>query len=163
MRKKQVVVIGSSEEESFREESRRIGRFIAENDMVLITGGRGGIMESVSRGAYENGGTVIGILPGESLEEANPYCTAVVPTGIGFARNSVNILSGDVIIAIGGKSGTMSELAYAWMYRKPVICCTFARGWSSQFPEVRVDNRAGSKIYIAETVDMVREFLKELA
>ncbi len=163
MRKKQVVVIGSSDDERNSKEAYRIGKHIAENDMILITGGRGGIMESVSRGAHDNGGTVIGILPGENLSGANPYCTAVIPTGIGFARNSINVLSGDIIIAIGGKSGTLSELAYAWMYHKTIICCTFAEGWSSRFPEVEVDDRAGSKLLIAETVSDVIAFLDDFA
>ncbi|MBN2160069.1 MAG: TIGR00725 family protein [Spirochaetes bacterium] len=138
MRKKQVTVIGSSDENAHSEEARAIGAFIAKNGFVLITGGRGGVMEAASRGAMEQGGTVIGILPGEDPGGANRYCSVVIPTGIGFARNAVNILAADIVVAIGGRSGTLSELAYARIYGKPVVCCTFAGGWSAEFPRVKV-------------------------
>ncbi|MBN1534767.1 MAG: TIGR00725 family protein, partial [Spirochaetes bacterium] len=96
---------------------------------------------------------VVGILPGSDEGEANDHCTVVVPTGIGFARNAVNVLSADIIVAVGGKAGTLSELAYAWIYGKPVICCTFAEGWSRMVPQLRIDDRRGSRIYTAGTVE----------
>ena len=159
MRFKQIVIIGSSDDIEFTNESYRIGKFIAENGWILITGGRGGIMEAVSRGASDAKGIVIGILPGSEFNQANSYCNIVIPTGIGFARNMINVLSADIVIAIGGKSGTLSELAYAWLYAKPVICCTFADGWSSQFPKVEGDDRIGSTLYIASTVEEVFKHL----
>ncbi|MCP4135678.1 MAG: TIGR00725 family protein [bacterium] len=160
MRKKQVVVIGASDAVDFCDEAYSIGAYIAQQGYVLITGGRGGIMEAASQGAFEHQGTVIGILPGADDSEANPYCTIVLPTGIGFARNIVNILAADIVIAIGGKAGTLSELAYAWQYGKPVICCTFAEGWSQKLPATGIDDRPGSTIYSAETVEDVFRCLK---
>lgn len=153
MRKKQVVVIGSSEDSQHESEACTLGRFIADKGYVLITGGRGGIMASVSHGASERGGTVIGILPGDSLEGSNPYCSIVIPTGLGFARNAVNILSADVVVAMGGRSGTLTEIGYARVYGKPVIFCDFAGGWSSVIPRVKVDDHPGSTELIVGTVE----------
>ncbi len=162
MRMKQVVVIGSSDDATHSDEARAIGKFIARNGWALITGGRGGIMEAASRGAADAGGLVIGILPGESPDEANPYCTAVIPTGMGFARNAVNVLSADVIVAIAGRSGTLSELAFARIYGKPVICCAFAGGWSAEFPRTFIDDREGAGLYTAGDVGEVCSLLSGL-
>jgi uncharacterized protein (TIGR00725 family) len=153
MRKKQIVVIGSSDEKGHSEEARAIGAFIAEKGCVLITGGRGGVMEAASQGASEHGGLVIGILPGDDPDGANRYCSVVIPTGIGFARNAVNILAADLVVAIGGKAGTLSELAYARIYGKPVVCCTFAGGWSAEFPRVTVDDYREGELLIAANVE----------
>ncbi|HOD14188.1 MAG TPA: TIGR00725 family protein [Spirochaetota bacterium] len=150
-RKNQIAVIGSSDESPILPGAVAIGRFIAEQGHVLITGGRGGVMEAASRGAAEAGGIVIGILPGESLDSSNRYCSIVIPTGLGFARNAVNILSADAVVAIGGSYGTLSELAYASMYDRPLICCTFAGGWSAEFARSREASRAGGPVYIAHT------------
>ena len=160
MRMKQVVVIGSSAETAHGDMARAIGSFIARNGWTLITGGRGGVMEAASRGAHEAGGIVIGILPGESPGGANPYCTAVIPTGMGFARNAINVLSADVIVAIAGSWGTLSELAYAQVYRKPVICCAFTGGWSAEFPRIVGDE--GNLIYTVEDIDGACSILAEL-
>lgn len=158
-RKKQVVVIGSSETTGHEPDAITLGRFIADKGYVLISGGRGGIMAAVSRGASERGGTVVGILPGDSLDGSNPYCSIVIPTGIGFARNAVNILSADVVVAMGGRSGTLTELGYARVYGKPVIFCVFTGGWSSALPLVKVEDHPGTVELIARTVD---EACKEL-
>jgi uncharacterized protein (TIGR00725 family) len=161
MRKHQVVVIGDSSIDSYSEEAYHIGKHIGEKGYALISGGRGGIMEIVSRGARESGGTVIGILPGDDAASANNFCDIVIPTGIGFARNSINILCADIVIAIGGKAGTLSELAYAWQYGKTMILCTFAHGWSKKISEIPIDERSAPKIYIAHTVDDVIQALNE--
>ena len=159
MKFKQVVVIGSSDDNKFCNEAFKIGEYIAKKGYVLITGGRTGIMEAASRGAFENNGTVIGILPGDNPDQANKYCNIVIPTGIGFARNIINILSADIVIAIGGKAGTLSELAYAWQYEKPVISCLFADGWSKKFPETLIDDRGSGKIYTARSVEDVFKYI----
>jgi len=162
IRHKQVVVIGSSDDEFNREKSYEIGKYIAKNKWILISGGKGGIMEDVSMGAAEEGGIVIGILPDSDFNSANRFCNIVIPTGIGYARNLTNILSGDVIIAIGGKSGTLSELAYAWQFGKPIICCSFAPGWSEKLSKTVIDDRGSSEIYIADTIEEVFKHLKDI-
>lgn len=152
-RKNQIVVIGSSDESPALPGAVAIGRFIAEQGHVLITGGRGGVMEAASRGAFEGGGIVIGILPGESIDSANRYCSVVIPTGLGFARNAVNVLAADAVVAIGGSYGTMSEIAYARLYGKPLVCCTFAGGWSAELARSSLADDAGVPVYIAHTPD----------
>jgi uncharacterized protein (TIGR00725 family) len=162
MRYKQVVVIGSSDENNYTDTAYQIGLHIAKKGWVLISGGRGGIMEAASKGAIDGDGIAIGILPGASLDEANKYCNIIIPTGIGYARNMTNVLSGDVIVSIGGKSGTLSELAYAWQFGKPVILCKFSGGWSEKFSESRIDDREGSELYIADTLQEVFGYLDKL-
>ncbi|MCU0848164.1 MAG: TIGR00725 family protein [Spirochaetes bacterium] len=159
MRKRQVVIIGSSSDSGHMEEAYQIGRRVAEMGCVLISGGRGGIMSAASRGARECGGITVGILPSEEMDEANEFCSIVIPTGIGYARNSMNILSGDIIIAMEGGAGTLTELAYAWQYGKTVICCTFCGGWSRIFAEISPDQRAGSRLLTAASLDQVYEHL----
>ncbi len=152
-RKRQIVVIGSSDESPDLPGAVAIGRYIAEQGHVLITGGRGGVMEAASRGAADAGGIVIGILPGESIDSANRYCSVVIPTGLGFARNAVNILAADAVVAIGGRYGTLSELAYASLYGRPLICCTFAGGWSAGYALTPEAGDAGGPVYVAHTTE----------
>ena len=160
MRKFQVVVIGSSKDSGNDDTPYRVGYHIGSRGYVLITGGRGGVMEEASRGASEAGGTVVGILPWDSPDGANPHCDIVIPSGIGFARNSANVLSGDVIVAIGGASGTMSELAYAWQYGKPLICAAFTGGWSAIFSGIEEESRKGCVLHRAENCGDIFSYLE---
>ncbi len=162
MRYRQVVVIGSGDDHKHENIAYGIGRYIAKKGWALISGGKSGIMESASRGANDGNGIVIGILPDSSPDKANKYCNIVIPTGIGYARNLTNVLSGDVIVAIGGKSGTLSELAYAWQYGKPVILCKFTGGWSEKLSYTPIDNRKGSEVYSADSLEEVFEFLDKI-
>ena len=98
-----------------------LGKKIAENDWILMCGGRMGIMEAVSRGCYEAGGNVIGILPGTDHSDANHYLSIPIATGIGLARNEILACACDVAVAVGGKYGTLSEIGHALQYGKPVI------------------------------------------
>jgi len=101
--------------------AEEVGRRLAEAGVAVVTGGLGGVMEAVSRGAAEAGGTVIGIVPGHSIEEANPYCTEVVASGVGHARNLAVVGSGDVVIAVGGEWGTLSEIGHARAIGRTVV------------------------------------------
>ena len=98
-----------------------LGKMIAENGWLLMCGGRMGIMEAVSKGCYEAGGTVIGILPGTDHSDANPYLSIPIASGIGLARNEILACACDVAVAVGGKYGTLSETGHALQYGKPVI------------------------------------------
>ncbi len=160
MRRRQVVVIGSGDETRHCDDALRIGSFIASRGWVLITGGRGGVMEAASRGASEGGGLVIGIIPDTDPAGANRYCDVVIPTGIGYARNLVNVLSGDVVVAVGGKAGTLSELAYAWQFGKPIICCAFAGGWSERLAGAPIDERGGEIRFARDLAEACR-FLED--
>lgn len=162
MRYKQVVVIGSGDDAVNTSCAYAIGRYIAQRKWVLISGGRSGIMEAASRGAYEEKGIVVGILPNTEHDGSNEYCNIVIPTGIGFARNMINVLSGDVIVAIGGKSGTLSELAYSWHFYKPVILCSFTGGWSERLSGEAIDDRRSELFYTAVNLDEVYSHLDRI-
>jgi uncharacterized protein (TIGR00725 family) len=103
------------------------GRLLAEAGATVVCGGKAGVMEAVARGVAEAGGTVIGILPGVSPEEANPHCTHAVATGAGQARNLAVVASGDVTIAVGGEWGTLSEIGHARAIGRAVVAL---RSWS---------------------------------
>jgi hypothetical protein len=94
------------------------GRLIAGNGAVLVCGGLGGVMEAACKGAQEAGGTTVGILPG--TEGGNPYLDITIRTGLGHARNVLVVLSADAVIAVGGKYGTLSEIAIALKTGRPV-------------------------------------------
>lgn len=98
-----------------------VGKYIAGNGAVLVCGGLGGVMEAASRGAFENDGVVVGIIPGSDKSEANPYTHIVIPTDMGIARNALVVNSSDVLIAFPGKFGTLSEIGMALNLGKPVI------------------------------------------
>jgi len=104
-----------------RQTAEEVGRLIAESGAVLVCGGLGGVMEAASHGAMLAKGVVLGILPGPSREEANPYLTLSVVTGMGEGRNIILVRSCDAIIAIGGSYGTLSEIAFAHKLDIPVV------------------------------------------
>lgn len=105
------------------EEARHVGRLIAERGAVLLCGGMGGVMEAAARGAVEAGGLTLGILPGGNAWESppNPYIQIAIFTGLSEARNVINVRSSDVVIAIAGGYGTLSEIALALKVGKPVV------------------------------------------
>jgi len=98
-----------------------IGRGIAEAGALLVCGGMGGVMEAACRGAKAAGGTTIGILPGPDRSGANQYVDTTIATGIGEARNLAIIRTSDVLIAVGGSYGTLSEIGFALKMGKRVI------------------------------------------
>jgi uncharacterized protein (TIGR00725 family) len=101
--------------------AEKVGRRLAEAGVTVVCGGRGGVMEAAARGAASAGGTVLGILPWVSIEDANPYCTQVAATGIGQARNLAVVASGEAAIAISGEWGTLSEIAHARNLGRTVV------------------------------------------
>lgn len=118
-----------------------VGREIAARGHTVICGGLTGVMEAACRGARAEGGHTIGLLPGRDRADANPYVEFVIPTGLNVARNAVVALAADAMIAIGGAYGTLSEIAFALQYGRPVIglgTWTFDDG-SGRGDVVRVD------------------------
>jgi uncharacterized protein (TIGR00725 family) len=100
-----------------------VGRLIARADCVLLTGGLGGVMEAASKGAREAGGLTLGIIPSDRRTgpQPNPYIDLAVYTGMGEARNVINVKTCDAAIAIGGEYGTLSEIALALKIDCPLI------------------------------------------
>jgi uncharacterized protein (TIGR00725 family) len=111
------------------EDARRLGGLIANEGWILLNGGRAsGIMEASARGAKENGGLTIGILPGNDPAWASEYIDIPILTGIGLARNYINVLTSEVIVAFPGRTGTISEIALALNIGKKVISLNFELG-----------------------------------
>jgi hypothetical protein len=98
-----------------------VGAEIAAAGAVLVCGGLGGVMTAACRGAHARGGITIGILPSTRREDANPYVTYAIPTGLGHARNILVVRTAQAIIAVGGRFGTLSEIAFAKIEGIPVI------------------------------------------
>ncbi len=117
-----VAVIGggqcSKKEARLAEE---VGRELARRGVVLICGGLGGVMEAACRGASSEGGTTIGVLPGDDSQSANPYVQIPIVTNMGYARNVAVVKSAQAVIAIGGSYGTLSEISHALQSSIPVI------------------------------------------
>lgn len=111
------------------EAARRLGGLIAKEGWILLNGGRAsGIMEASAQGAKENGGLTIGILPGNDPAWASEYIDIPILTGIGFARNYINVLTSEVVVALPGRTGTISEIALALNIGKKVISLNFDLG-----------------------------------
>jgi len=102
------------------EAAEKVGCGIAQKGGILVCGGRGGVMEAACRGAKTAHGLTVGLLP-DSKQEANAFVDVPVPTGLGMRRNFLVVSAADVVIAIGGRWGTLSEICYAVIFEKPVV------------------------------------------
>ncbi|MCS7202859.1 MAG: TIGR00725 family protein [Thermodesulfovibrio sp.] len=115
-----VIGAGKADDELLRL-AEDLGRLIAKNGLILITGGLKGVMEAACRGACSEGGITVGILPTLDKQDANPYVRVPIPTGMGEMRNILVVRASDVLIAVGGEYGTLSEIAFALKTGKKVI------------------------------------------
>ncbi|MFC1562707.1 TIGR00725 family protein [candidate division KSB1 bacterium] len=121
-RKKIIGLIGGGEcTPEIEEAARNVGRGIAEKGGILICGGLGGVMEAGAKGAKEAGGTTIGVIPGMNPNDANKYIDIPIASGVGYARNIIIVNSSDSVIAVSGKFGTLSEIAFCLQFNVPVI------------------------------------------
>ncbi|MDI6891695.1 MAG: TIGR00725 family protein [Actinomycetota bacterium] len=98
-----------------------VGKLVAQRGAILVCGGLGGVMEAACKGAKSKAGLTLGILPSEDRKQANPYVDVAVPTDLGEARNALVVRAADVLIAVGGEFGTLSEIALALKIGKPVV------------------------------------------
>lgn len=121
------IIGGSDIEKPLYDECIEIGRQLAQLGLPVINGGGSGVMEAVSRGIKDAGGTTIGLLPGEQTE-CNKYIDFPIGTGIGIARNLMIVRNSTVIASIDGAYGTLSEIAFALQYGIPIT--TFKSQWS---------------------------------
>lgn len=115
------VIGGNNPDPVSLKNAERMGQLIAENGYILVNGGRKGVMEASAKGAKSAGGLVIAILPGDSTSDANQYVDIAIPTGLGYMRNSVVVLNSDILVAIDGSYGTLSEIAYTQIHGKMVF------------------------------------------
>jgi uncharacterized protein (TIGR00725 family) len=116
--------------------AQEVGRLVAEQGGVIVTGGLGGVMAAASRGAKEAGGLTIGFLPTMDRASANAYVDVVFPTGLGKARNLITARACDALIMIGGGCGTLNELTIAYAEGRPVVILRGTGGWSDRIGQV---------------------------
>ena len=115
------VIGGAKPEAKFRKIAFEVGQLIAEKGAILVCGGLGGVMEAAARGVKKAGGVSVGILPGNSPKDANRYIDIPIATGMGYSRNSLVVMNSDVLIAIDGEYGTLSEIAYGCVHEKKIF------------------------------------------
>ena len=122
MQKKIVGVIGGRTCNAKVEQlAQKLGKNLAKVAEILVSGGLSGTMEAVCKGFKAGGGLTIGILPSYDKNDANPYIDLAIPTGLGLARNVLVVKSADVVVALPGEAGTLSEIAYCLQFGIPVI------------------------------------------
>jgi uncharacterized protein (TIGR00725 family) len=154
------VMGGGTVTESVEAAAAEMGRLIAEAGFVLLTGGRNcGVMAAASRGASDADGLVVGVLPSEDAIGVAPHVDIAIPTGMGDARNVINVLASRVVVAMPGGAGTISEIAHALKLGRPVVTVGLPLG--SEFDAYR---RAGLITEVttpAEAIAKVKEVCAE--
>ncbi len=163
MRKTIVGIMGGSVADAATEENaRQMGRLIAENGWVLLSGGRPtGVMQASVSGAHQAGGLTVGVLFDDDHAQAAEGLDIVIPTGMGAARNIINILSSDVVVACRGSGGTLSEIAMALRFARPVVLLDFDPG-AAFLDAAGADPRWSLAATPEEAIAQVRGFLEEL-
>ncbi len=148
-RRRLIAVVGNarlSETDPRYQLAREVGRLLVDGGARVLTGGLGGVMEAASRGATESAryqaGDTIGLLPGLDPAQANAWVDIALPTGLDHLRNGL-VANADAVIAIGGGAGSLSEMAFAWMRRRPVVALE-AEGWSGDLGGMALDHRRSS-------------------
>jgi uncharacterized protein (TIGR00725 family) len=117
-----VAVVGPNDAtQSELDQAEAIGVGLARAGAVLVCGGLGGVMHAAARGAEKAGGVSIGILPGDDRDPGSPHLTVAISTGMGETRNAIIVRTSDVIVAVSGEFGTLSEVAFALKLGKPVV------------------------------------------
>ena len=124
----------------------QIGREIAKRNGIVITGGLGGVMDATCKGAKEEGGLTVGIVPQEDDSLASEYADVVIPTGIGYARDFINVYTADVVIVVGGGAGTLVEVSAAYLKSKPIIAMVGSGGVADKVAGTYMDDRKNVKI-----------------
>lgn len=163
IRRPQAVVIGDADAAPHQLRlAEAVGELVARLGMTLITGGRGGVMEAAARGAVGAGGATVGILPSSDPADANAWCQISIPTGMGHTRNALTALAGDVVIVIGGAAGTLTEIAFAWMYGRPIVVLAGSGGWADEMARRPPDARQSSRITACTDTVAVEATLREI-
>jgi len=146
----------------------KIGYLAAKQGWLLFSGGKNGVMEAASKGSKDAGGITVGILPSLDKEEANEYIDIPITTGLGIGlRSELMIQTVDCVIMIGGKNGTLKELAAAYLNKKPIVVLHGSGGFSDTvenilFEKKYLDSRRNVEILFADTPEAAIEKLRKL-
>ena len=164
MRRFQIAVIGYNESrctKNAKDIAFKVGQEIANSRSVLICGGLGGVMEAACKGAKENNGSTIGIIPQDDFSYANDYCDIVICSGIGLARNFIVSYSADGIIVVGGGVGTLNEISVGYMMKKKIAVMKGSGGVADEYAGKYLDERKRIRILSARTPkEAVRKITK---
>ena len=166
MRKKQIVVLGSSgiicTKKAYKL-AEEIGEELAKNDCVTISGGGLGVMEAALKGAKKQGGVTMGIIPWENINKVNEYADIVIATGIGWSRDAINLNSCDGAIIVHGGAGTLNEVTYGYIMKKPMVAVQTSGGIAKEIAGNYLDMRKSEKILSADTPkEAVKKVLNQL-
>jgi len=134
------------------EVAEEVGRFIAKKGAVLVCGGLGGIMRAACRGAKKENGITVGIMP-YTKEKANEFIDIAIPTTIGNVRNFIVANTGDVTIAIGGRWGTLNEISYRMICKRPIILIRGTGGCVDEIINKNLMQDVESHYYVADTAE----------
>jgi uncharacterized protein (TIGR00725 family) len=149
-----IAVIGPASCSPFEAEAAKtVGKVLAHGGATVVCGGRSGVMEAACQGARAAGGLTLGILPGGDPSAANPYVDIAVTTGIGEARNAIVARTAQVVVAIGGRYGTLSEIAFALKHGLPVVG---VKTWRLTPPD---EDQLPPIIYIDNPIEAARRAL----
>lgn len=162
-RRPTLAVIGNDSvlPEAQRAAAFEIGARAVDRGFRVVCGGYSGVMEAVAQGAhsserYQEGDT-IGVAMSYRAADLNPWIDIAIPTGMGFSRNTIVVAAGDVVVAIGGGSGTLSEIALAWQIRRPVLVHGPTDGWAKRLGGLHLDGRNDRPI---EAFDSIPELIE---
>ena len=163
-----VAIIGSAGqlEDSIRQKVELLARELSKHNFDLVTGGRDGVMRAVARGHHlgrANNSNLIHIDPGwDGAETTNPYPAATVRTNLGSMRNHLVVRSSDIVVAVGGGAGTLSEISIAWQEKKPIFSLEVTDGWATTLSKKSLDHRRDDVIVGCNSVDEVVTNLRKL-
>lgn len=118
-----------------------VGRDIARAGAVLINGGRAGTMRASAKGAKDNGGFVVGLLPGTDKSDANEFTDVAIPTGLDAARGMLMARAADAVIVLGGGNGTLSEMCNAYAIHRPIVAVKGSGGWAEKLIGKYIDEK----------------------
>lgn len=162
-----IAVIGANHaKDDVLEIARSVGEAIADRGFHLVCGGKQGVMAATCHGfrrARNELSTIralaIGILPEETASSANEFVDLAIPTGIGIARNALITRMADGVIAVGGGSGTLSEIAFAWQMGKPVAAMAASGGWSATLAGQGIDGTRSDAVFAAQSAHEALNYL----
>ena len=144
--------------------AEELGRGIRAAGWHLVCGGMTGVMEAACRGfqSIPGPGRAVGILPTGRLDDGNRWLDVAIPTGMGFTRNSLVVQAGDAVVVVGGESGTLSEIALAWQFGRPIAALVPAGGIGAQLAGRQLDDRQATPIVAASSVDEALEWARRV-
>ncbi|CCQ61731.1 TIGR00725 family protein [Crocosphaera watsonii] len=139
-----------------------LGKLIAQEEWILLTGGRNvGVMHAANKGAKKAGGLTIGILPSNNTKNVSDAVDIAILTDMGNARNNINVLSSNVIIACGMGLGTVSEIALALKNKKPVILLSEDKKSQQLFYNLS-PNLTFMAVDTEQTINLIKEIINNL-